>query len=528
MRNALILLAICVLTIGLSRSVSANSEEGEVTNSYIGPFTNTTFNRGGDVTIDMTIHPDNTVSGYINFTEYPSVTPLCGAGDFNGTKTGNLLEFTFISQDPDLGCGFDWGWEFIVIATISRNNSFIEGNYYVGSQEGVFRVEIEWPDLSAIQANYDGKIGSNEAAFAHQFYCLASNSCSAYEETGDAGWAGEFVRYVFEAMIDENGLAKSLEVSCGSDLSNVDCFEQAAKEHRWELMSAFAGYCASRFLTGEDIDYVEWDDDHEQFLDLVVASCFDEVALAGELPVAYANDMAEDVQVWATFLRETVQCLCPVSDTLLTEGRHTSCELPPRPTEEELYIPSLEVGSTLSVTANEGFFLDVGSSVQIQVGSQNGDILSDDMSYEYEVIHADSSVATISSSGELTIYGTRSAIVVVPHLIQVRVTSGDDWGIGQFAIADVDSDDDGLVDSYEVRVGLDPNAANSLFSDKDIDGVNDVQEAMIGTLPRERDSDGDGFDDDIELLFNTDPLDRYCTPTEGCVHPVYLPVLIHP
>ena len=87
---------------------------------FSGPFTNTTFNLSGNVIIDMVINDDNSLTGYVNFTNYPDVTTLCGAGNFTGTKSGNNLEFSFISDDPDSGCGFDKGLKFDLIASLSE------------------------------------------------------------------------------------------------------------------------------------------------------------------------------------------------------------------------------------------------------------------------------------------------------------------------------------------------------------------------------------------------------------------------
>ncbi|WP_439025541.1 hypothetical protein [Haloarchaeobius sp. DT45] len=65
----------------------------------------------------------------------------------------------------------------------------------------------------------------------------------------------------------------------------------------------------------------------------------------------------------------------------------------------------------------------------------------------------------------------------------------------------LDSDDDGITDEEENRLGL-----NRLNPDTDGDGLADQTERDIGTDPTKKDSDGDGLDDGTERNFaNTDP-----------------------
>ena len=54
----------------------------------------------------------------------------------------------------------------------------------------------------------------------------------------------------------------------------------------------------------------------------------------------------------------------------------------------------------------------------------------------------------------------------------------------------VDTDNDGLSDDEEARLGTNPEAADS-----DGDGLTDGEEVEMGTSPQARDSDGDGIDD---------------------------------
>jgi thiol-disulfide isomerase/thioredoxin len=66
---------------------------------------------------------------------------------------------------------------------------------------------------------------------------------------------------------------------------------------------------------------------------------------------------------------------------------------------------------------------------------------------------------------------------------------------------DADTDGDGLPDSQEATLGLDPNKA-----DTDGDGMNDGDEVALGTDPKSTDTDGDGLLDGEEGQYGADPL----------------------
>ncbi|MEM7247282.1 MAG: LamG-like jellyroll fold domain-containing protein [Acidobacteriota bacterium] len=69
----------------------------------------------------------------------------------------------------------------------------------------------------------------------------------------------------------------------------------------------------------------------------------------------------------------------------------------------------------------------------------------------------------------------------------------------------LDSDGDGLLDSFEIAAGLDP-FTNDSESDTDGDGLTNAFEAGIGTDPGRSDSDGGGEPDGRELRHGRDPL----------------------
>jgi hypothetical protein len=72
---------------------------------------------------------------------------------------------------------------------------------------------------------------------------------------------------------------------------------------------------------------------------------------------------------------------------------------------------------------------------------------------------------------------------------------------------DPDTDDDGMTDGFEVTGGLNPFVDDS-SGDLDMDGIDNITEFNLGTLPNNSDSDGDGLGDHPEVNIHlTDPAD---------------------
>jgi hypothetical protein len=79
-----------------------------------------------------------------------------------------------------------------------------------------------------------------------------------------------------------------------------------------------------------------------------------------------------------------------------------------------------------------------------------------------------------------------------------------------------DTDGDGLSDWFEdhFRADFDPVVFNVWdqgtdgAADDDHDGLNNFEEAHLGTNPKSADTDKDGIPDDIELYLGTDPLTK--------------------
>lgn len=115
-----------------------------------------------------------------------------------------------------------------------------------------------------------------------------------------------------------------------------------------------------------------------------------------------------------------------------------------------------------------------------------------------------SGIVTVSPDGALTGISSGSALITVRKdgvvaIVNVLVTVGGD------------SDNDGLPDSYENLVGLNPLDPVDALEDQDLDGLTALEEFNLGTNPNVADTDGDNILDGEEIIpgkdgFITSPL----------------------
>lgn len=100
-----------------------------------GIFYNLNAHAGGNVAVELALQPTYAL-GHINFTELPSdPQPLCGAGDFSGSRNGNALSLSFVSQDQDPDCGFDHNALFTMAAN-TEGDGYLWGNYRSQNADG--------------------------------------------------------------------------------------------------------------------------------------------------------------------------------------------------------------------------------------------------------------------------------------------------------------------------------------------------------------------------------------------------------
>lgn len=82
---------------------------------------------------------------------------------------------------------------------------------------------------------------------------------------------------------------------------------------------------------------------------------------------------------------------------------------------------------------------------------------------------------------------------------------------------DLDSDGDGIPDYWEKQYGLNPYDPSDASEDSDNDGLTNLEEYRIGSDPTNPDTDGDSFSDGAERTSGTDPTnpDSYPLDTDG-------------
>lgn len=69
-----------------------------------------------------------------------------------------------------------------------------------------------------------------------------------------------------------------------------------------------------------------------------------------------------------------------------------------------------------------------------------------------------------------------------------------------------DDDEDGIPDEWELAYGLNPNDPSDALLDFDGDGLNNLEEYLLGTDPTNPDSDGDGLGDGVEIKLDLNPV----------------------
>ncbi len=102
-----------------------------------------------------------------------------------------------------------------------------------------------------------------------------------------------------------------------------------------------------------------------------------------------------------------------------------------------------------------------------------------------------------------------------PHNSTDNITDADNDGLSNIREYNLgtdpincDTDHDGLSDSWEVTYNLDPTNASDADDDNDKDKLTNLEEFKNGTDPMNNDTDDDGIDDYSEIKNGSDPLDN--------------------
>jgi hypothetical protein len=101
---------------------------------YVGTFTNSTLTQSGLVSMSLTVTLPDSIKGYMNFSELPTQSPLCGAGSYKGRIiNSDSLYYSFLSHDTDNSCGFDWSWTFTLKGRFYAGRDSIAGAYAINN-----------------------------------------------------------------------------------------------------------------------------------------------------------------------------------------------------------------------------------------------------------------------------------------------------------------------------------------------------------------------------------------------------------
>jgi hypothetical protein len=403
------------------------------------------------------------------------------------------------------------------------------------------------PYLENLQNAYESRKGSSNTTLDAQLLCIAEKVCDdpAFKDTfvedivkdfasnsenpwerkfqnkfGITGTIGEFLC----EQIPNIDPGKIIENLTGNNPFGIDLEKIIGTQDFCALIPGFGHHFVYELLPGFIL--AEFcgklnDNDHNKLFDDIIIPCFDEIYEDGDVGWLGKEIAQLIVPLTAALMRETIQLLIPqfpglcealgintlnIND-LFSEKSSPDIEIEnidllPFLTQEQLYLDSLDSLNTLKIEANGQFFLSVGEEYQLKVTKTNDngiveDITSATTGTKYFALIGDQTVE-ITPDGLVSILETISPLPNLTPMLYILAVNGDDIAIGQFAVKDVDTDGDFVVDSYERSVGLDPNTSN-LSLDIDGDGLADIYETFLGTLPTLKDSDGDGIDDFIEV-----------------------------
>ena len=201
----------------------------------------------------------------------------------------------------------------------------------------------------------------------------------------------------------------------------------------------------------------------------------------------------------------TVHIVCPQLDGTLLDAYSPYYNLLGTP---GMNVPLLPISTPfaqpqgLVLTVASGSLAAAGSQLQLAAlqifasgSAQDATLAAEGTTY----FSSNPAVATISPDGLVTAVGAGSLTVTASNNGLVATLQ-----IPSFA--SLDSDGDGMPDTWEIANGLNPYDPTDAALDPDGDGLTNLQEYQLGTNPHVADTDGDGLTDGQEVKLGTNPL----------------------
>ena len=112
-------------------------------------------------------------------------------------------------------------------------------------------------------------------------------------------------------------------------------------------------------------------------------------------------------------------------------------------------------------------------------------------------------------------YGASVALSGDTVVIGAQRQDGAASNAGAAYTIDLDADDDGLLNLFELAHGFDPLVTDESALDGDADGLTNLQEQAAGTNPALADTDGDGLNDGFEVQFGFDAVNTDESALDG-------------
>jgi hypothetical protein len=166
-------------------------------------------------------------------------------------------------------------------------------------------------------------------------------------------------------------------------------------------------------------------------------------------------------------------------------------------------------GGSITLSGGNGMYLAGGATATLGLDSGGPLVLSHNRAAGM-FVEADGSSAQINS-GRIRFDANGGGAMVGPVTDVIVDPDGDGLDDADETVRGTDprqpdTDGDGLRDGFEVQYGLDPLDPHDALADPDGDGRATLQEHSAGTDPRQADTDGDGLSDGDEVrIYDTNP-----------------------